>query len=267
MSHIDPSASNKAAAPLPRFAKAPKKIEKKEYRKRRKGLTGNKVRYTLSTMPYPELMAAKDRCIASNQFETAAKYLERLITLCENSHEKADLIIEIADLLFSQNDFDAAKKWYQEFVRLYPGNKGIEKAKRSIILCTKQYIRSPDRDQTPTEETLKLAQEYLDKESFKTYREEVTAIKKECEAILAQADCGVAEFYITYGDYSAAERRIKHIRTAWLEKVPEVITTLAQLEVSLGTSYKEFSIPEESFKIAQNALPTKTRKVDMTTRF
>lgn len=274
MPRIDATAATKVPTAISKLAKPKSKIEKKEYRKKRKGLTGLKKsafgnRKTYSNMQYAELLAAKDRCIASKQYETAAKYLERLTNLCENAKDKAQLLRELADLNFSQKEFDAAKKWYQEFVRLYPGNQSIEHAKYRVILCTKERILSADRDQTPTEETLQLAQEYLDKETFNANRIDVSTIKAECETLLAQADCGVANFYIKSGDYGAAARRVKTIRNNWLDKVPEMGPTLAQLEVSLGNAWKEFEVPESSIKLAQQTttLAKANRKTDMTVRF
>ncbi len=261
--------ADKKPIPISKLAKPLKApVERTFTKKRRKGLTHLQIQHTFSHMTYNELKIAKRRCIEAKNFEIAAKYLERMITLCEDVKEKATLIIELADIFYGQKEFDTAKKWYQEFEQLYPGNQLIEKAKRNIILCTNEGILSADRDQSPTEETLRLSQEYLDKDSYKRCRAEIEKIKKECEAILAQADCNVTKFYIKQGDYSSAERRMKHIRTTWLEKVPQMSTALAQLEVHLGNEWKEFQVSKESLKLAQAATPVKpSRKVDMATRF
>jgi outer membrane assembly lipoprotein YfiO len=244
------------------------KLANRTQKKKRRGLTHRKKHHTFSNMLYDELKVAKDKSVQGKHFDIAAKYLERMITLCENVNEKAQLIIELANIHFSQKEYDSAKKWYQEFERLYPGNQLIEQAKKNIILCSKQAILSPDRDQAPTEETLRLAKEYLERDLFTLYRKEVAAIQKECESILAQADCGITEFYIKQGNYTSARRRIQHIRTAWLEKVPEVATTLAHLEVQLGAEWKDFKVPEKSTKLAHaTGKKEPTQKVDMTTRF
>ncbi|EKD48942.1 MAG: hypothetical protein ACD_64C00062G0005 [uncultured bacterium] len=235
--------------------------------KRRKGLTQNKIIHTFSTMTFDELKVAKDSNKARKHFDVVEKYLERMIALAENVNERADLIMELADTHFSQGEYTAAKKQYEEFERLYPGNIHIERAKRHIIICAQQTILTPDRDQSPTEETLRLAIDYLDRETFTTYRNEIETIKKECETMLAQSECNITNFYIKQKNFESAKRRISHIRTAYLEKVPEVATTLAQLEVDLGMEWKEFQVPEESIKLAQ-ATPVKTSdKTDMTARF
>ena len=226
---------------------------------KRKGLQGYKKYHTFSDMTYEELKTAKEKNIASKSFEIASKYLERMITLCENVTEKAELIIELANIFYSQVEFDKAKKWYSEFEHLYPGNALIEQAKRQIILCSKQRILTPDRDQAPTEETLELAKQYLDRDNFTKYKDEVAKIKIECEELLAQADCSVANFYIRHGNYLSAEKRIKHVKDEWLAKVPAVATTVANLEIDLGAVWTEFKVPEESVKLTQVVkVPEKT---------
>ncbi len=262
--------ADKTPTPISKLKKLrdQKLADRPRFKKKRKGLTHRKEHHTFSNMPYDELKVAKNKAVEGKHFDIAAKYLERMITLCEKVNEKAQLIIELANIHFSQKEYDDAKKWYQEFERLYPGNQLIEQAKKQIILCSKQTILSSDRDQAPTEETLRLAKEYLVRDSFTLYRKEVAAIQKECENILAQADCGITEFYIKQGNFSSASRRIKHIRTAWLEKVPEVAITLAHLEIQLGAEWKDFKVPEESTKLAHaTGIKKPTQKVDMATRF
>ncbi len=242
-----------------------KVIQKKDKaRKRYKNLTP---RPTLSQMDYGELKVAKNAIIEKKQFDIAPKYLNRMITLCEDLKEKAELLVELADIHFDLKDFSEAKKWYLEFERLYPGNRLIEQAKYKIILCSKEKLLSADRDQEPTEETLKLAQEYLNNDTFQQHRAEMNSLKKECESLLAQSDCGVASFYLKQGDYLSAQKRVTHVRNEWLEKVPEIHPTLAQLEVNLGTEWKEFAIPEESLKLTQASNIKPNGLLRMTHRF
>jgi len=235
--------------------------------KRRKGLTHNRIIHTFSNMTFDELKVAKDAHKEKKHFDVVEKYLERMIALCENINERADLIMELADTHFSQAEYEPAKTKYEEFERLYPGNTQLERAKKQIILCSQKAILSVDRDQSPTEETFRLTKEYLERDAFTEFKDEIVVIKKECETLLAQSECGVTQFYIKQGNHESAKRRIEHIRTTYLEAVPEVAVTLAQLEVDLGAQWEEFKVPEESFKLAQAAVESKDPKADMTARF
>jgi outer membrane assembly lipoprotein YfiO len=235
--------------------------------KRRKGLTHNRIIHTFSTMTFDELKVAKDNHREKKHFDIVEKYLERMIALCEDINQRADLIMELADTHFSQSEFDQAKTKYAEFERLYPGNAQIERAKKQMILCAQQGILSVDRDQSPTEETLRLTKEYLEREAFTEFKDEIATIKKECETLLAQSECGVTEFYIKQKNFKSAELRIKNIKDTYLDAVPEMAVTVAQLEVNLGTQWQEFEIPKESIKLAQTTPEKVDPKADMTARF
>lgn len=245
---------------------APRKLNGK-----RKGLQGYKKYNTFSDMSFEELVVAKNKHTDAKNWDIAAKYLDRMIKLCDDINTKATIMIELADILFNTEHFDDAAKWYQEFAFLYPGNEHIEYASYKAIVCSSKKILSIDRDQAPTEKTLELANDFLKRSDvFTKYRTEVLAIQKVCQETLAQSDCSVAQFYITYGNYKAAEHRLKNVRSQWAQKVPEIKTQLAALEVDLAGLYNEFKAPEESIKLAQAtqqpAAPT-SKKADMTKRF
>lgn len=236
----------------------------------RKGLQGYKKYNTFSDMNYDELMVAKNKQIEAKNWDIAAKYLDRMIKLCDDINSKAALMIELADILFNTDHYDDAVKWYQEFAFLYPGNEQIEYASYKAIVCASKKILSIDRDQAPTQKTLELANEFLKRSDvFTKYQTEVLAIQKVCQETLAQSDCSVAQFYITYGNYKAAEHRLKNVRSEWAQKVPEIQTQLAALEVDLAGLYNEFKAPEESIKLAQatQQIVPQSKKADMTKRF
>ncbi len=232
---------------------------------KRKGLQGYKKYHTLSDMTYDELYAAKEKARISKSWDIT-KYLEQMIILCDNINEKAALIIELADILFAQQKLDDAAKWYTEFTHLYPGNKQMEHASYKAIVCCSKRILSVDRDQSLTEKTLELASAFLKRaDVFTTYKKQVETIQKECYQVLAQSDCHIAAFYLKYGSYQAAERRLKTIRNEWLDKVPEIGPQLTSLEVELAAQFSDFKAPEEAVKLAQTPKPIK--KNDMTKRF
>ncbi len=235
---------------------------------RRKGLQGYKKRYTFSDLHFDELKVAKNKQVESKNYFVACKYLNRMVTLSDDINEKAELMIELADLFFLQQSFDDAAKWYAEFVQLYPGNKQVEYASYRAVICSSKNILGADRDQSPTEKTLELSQTFLKREDlFVTYKKEVKNIERECYQRLAASDIRVAEFYITkQHDYDSAKKRISTIRDEWLEKAPEIGVEVARLEVTLAERCTDFKAPEESIKLAQVVIPAQ-KKVDMAARF
>lgn len=246
----------------------PRKREEKKRNlvHKRKGLQGYKEHYTFSDLYFDELAQAKDDLLKSKNYSGACKYLKRMIMLCDESNKKAGLMIELADLLFAEQSFDDAAKWYSDFAQLYPGHKQAEYASYRAVVCASKNILGTDRDQSPTEKTLELAQNFLKRDIFTTHRRAVKQIEQQCYQCLAASDMQVAAFYIKQGDYAAAQKRIGIIRDEWAGKTPEVNIELAKLEVTLAEVHPDFKISNETIKLAQAATPGQ-KKVDMTTRF
>lgn len=258
------SSKKKPAAPPTKVA-MPRKIK-------RKGLQGYSKHKTFSQMDYPELAQLKEEQKKQKDWNYVIKCLQRMIVMCDSLDEKelhstkAALIIELADILFDQQKYDDAAKWYTEFTHIYSGNKNIEYASYKAIVCASKKILSIDRDQSATEKTLELANEFLKRaDTFTTYKKEVKALQNLCYKTLAYSDCNVAEFYLTYGNYQAAEQRLKSIRSQWLDKAPDITVKLASLEVELATVSPQFKVPDTTITLAELKSPIK--KVDMKNRF
>ncbi len=255
----------------PREFKGLKPIEKSQRIPSAEGDSpSKKTKLTFSTMNYKELLQAKEESKKSKNWTATIKYLDRMIIMCDNEgkdylQKKALHLIELADILFDQQRYDEAAKRYTEFTTAHPGDKHLEYASYKAIVCASKKILSIDRDQSATEKTLELADAFLKRTIFTTYKKEVEQIQQTCYQTLAQSDCNVAEFYLKYGNYQAAEQRLKSVRTQWIDKAPQITTKLATLEVELSTVSPQFKAPEASFKVAELKSPVK--KVDMATRF
>lgn len=251
---------------LPAFRRE-QKIEKKrkDAQKEKKGIMSwftPKLTYT--EMNFAELKEATLSRIEKEQWDVAIRYLERLIILCEDINEKAELIVQLGDIQFKQGFFDDAAAQYKEFIHLYPGNKHSEYAHYQSILCTSKRMLSPDRDQTKTEETIELANKFLEQTTFNQYRDQVVDIRGLCYQTLGHSELNVGDFYIKQGNYLAAQRRLESIRTDWLPKAPEIEFRLAQLESTLSLEFADFIPPQSSTLVAQTVQPKKT---DMAARF
>lgn len=251
---------------LPAFRREQKTEKKrKEAQQEKKGIMSwFKPKLTYTEMNFAELKEATLSRIEKEQWDVAIRYLERLIILCEDINEKAELIIQLGDIQFKQGFFDDAAAQYKEFIHLYPGNKHSEYAHYQSILCTSKRMLSPDRDQTKTEETIELANKFLEQTTFNQYRDQVLGIRGVCYETLGHSELNVGEFYIKQGNFIAAQRRLESIRTDWLPKAPEIELRLAQLESNLSVEFADFIPPQSSTIVAQAIKPKKT---DMASRF
>lgn len=233
-----PSSKKRPAPEQPAAPTKPKKVRKRHLKPKAER------KKTFSNMNFDEMKAFKDKQMANKSYETAARCLERMIVLCpeeKDTSRKAGVTIELADLLFEQQRYEEASKHYLNFTREFPGNKLVEHASYRSIVCSFKGILNPDRDQTKTEDTIALADKFLERvDVFTKYADEVRSIRRQCHQVLAVSELKVTEFYINVGEFKAAEQRLAHARTEWLSKIPEVASTIANLEVALAQVWPEF---------------------------
>ena len=251
---------------LPAFRRE-QKIEKKRQDAQNKDsgiLSWFAPKLTYTEMNFAELKEATQLRVEKEQWDVAIRYLERLIILCEDIDQKAELIIQLADIQLNQGFFDDAAAQYKEFIHLYPGNKHSEYAQYQCIVCTSKRMLTPDRDQTKTEETIELANKFLEQSTFTHYRDQVLQIQAVCYQTLGHSELNIGEFYIKQGNFLAAQRRLETIRDEWLPKAPEIELRLAQLESTLSIEFSDFIPPKSNLIITDAAKPKKT---DMASRF
>lgn len=217
-------------------APATKKAKKKKHK-------------TLSDMTFAELQEAKNNRLAKKDKEGAIRYLEKMMTTSSDKDDIAAVLIELADLFFDTGKLAQAEKLYSQFYALYPGNDDVEKAHYKAILCSFYLTLDNDRDQSKTQETLTLANSFLDrKEIFKTYTQDVSSIQQKCYEKLCKSDLNIAEFYLKRGtskDLVAANLRLESIRKEYLDKVPSLEPRVLALEIDYATKTKDFVLAEQ----------------------
>jgi outer membrane assembly lipoprotein YfiO len=190
--------------------------------------------YTYRDMTYDELSAAKDEHIKNNNSPSAIKYLEHMISLCNDVTKRSSHHLEIADLIFKEQQYQKSAQKYAEFAILYPGHNDIERVLTRAIESNHNCQLSFDRDQTKTEETLKLAEAFLKRDDFTQYRDLVTEIRDECIKKLVESEFNVCAFYLKQGKLSCVERRIASIKTTWLPKFPDAQNTINEFEADIA---------------------------------
>lgn len=187
----------------------------------------------IKTMTVEELQKAKEYYIAINNKTNAILYLEQIITIASDQQLLKDFRLELADLYFEQGLISKACKVYTSYLGLYPGSEHRAYVHYRAILCRFYETFSSDRDQTRTEETLVLTQEYLnrsitDKEFYTVYATDVETIQKQCCKKLFEHDIDIFKFYYKKGNYKAADVHLaymkKHYSKLYRESEPELLT-------------------------------------------
>lgn len=189
------------------------------------------VRKKISDSNYEELKVVKEQLIAKGYKESAIKYIEKMVPLCTDLGELADLMLELADILFDLGSLIKAERLYGEFVHLYPGDKKAEYASYKEILCSYWKTLEYFRDQSKTKETVDLAKKFLErKDVFVTYKKQVQEIMSSCYEKLLDSEINIFNFYLKQENYTAARTRLANIEKEFLPLLPEkepILITLA----------------------------------------
>ncbi len=187
----------------------------------------------LDKLAYPELCERYQEYKAKGDKEMVLKYAERMVKMCDDPAELADLTLEVGDLYFDKGWLTEAEQYYSEYSLIFQGSEKAEYAHYKSILCAFKRTLDIDRDQTKTEEAIAMADKFLARPAFTTHAKEVETIRLECYKKLAEREIYVCDFYIKKGSVRACERRLDVLKTEWLPKLPELGPRVAVLESSI----------------------------------
>lgn len=189
---------------------------------------------TLSTMNYEQLCEAKQRAVEKKDRSTAIKYLDRMAKLCPNAQELRIIVLELADLLFEEGKYEKAYLIYDQYVKNYPGNSvDYIRAHYQKIVCSYYQVLDFDRDQTITEKTLELCEQFSETCKNSAYEQEVSTMVVACKKKLAHHELYIAQQYMISNDAIAVSKRLAHVRDAYL-MVPDVEQQLLLVEVAFA---------------------------------
>lgn len=209
---------------------------------------------TYMDMEYDQLVQAKNIQQTNGNTTATIKYLEQLLKISTDITVLSQHLLELADALFDDKQFEKSAFVYNQYCSLYPGSEKQEYSLYKSIVSSFACILSIDRDQSKTEEALALTEQFLKEEHFKVYREEVIAVQKQCYEHLAASECNICMFYLNKGSLNAVEKRLSKIRSFWLPKLPTLEPEIIALETQV-TEKKELLalLNNKNPELAQNS--------------
>lgn len=224
---------------LQQEAKKNERMPQRVVTQEEKPVPPSELKKNIKTMTLEELQKAKEYYLAINNKTNAITYLEQIITISSDQQLLKDFRLELADLYFDQGTIGKANKMYTSYLALYPGSEHRAYAHYRAILCRFYETFSPDRDQTRTEETLILTQEYLnrsitDKEFYTAYVTDVENIQKQCCKKLFEHDRDIFRFYYKKGNYKAADVHLAYMKKNYSKLYKESEPELLTLECSVA---------------------------------
>lgn len=204
--------------------------KEKKSKKTKKKNSKKVVNRAIKSMTFDELKPAKEEYLKNGHKEYACSCLERMITLENDIHKQKDLRIELGNLYLDLGRHIKVSDTFGDFIRLYPNSPDTEYAHYQAIDALWNQTLSPDRDQTVTNETIKLIKKYLDTKQYEKFRPNVEKCKQQCYRKLIDHEEHVCRFYLNRGRYKGAQKRLDYIRNKYLELLPEYEQNLLTLE-------------------------------------
>lgn len=193
---------------------------------------------TMSQMNFDQLLMRKNELIVMGDYQTAIKYVQRMLTLSETSAQQVYIMMELGELYMKTGDYRRAEIAFVDFAKLYPSNEFVEQAFVKAIECSWMQTPQFDRDQTKTEETLSLINEFAQREAIFGQQsiEKVKDIQHKCMLKLVDQKLDIARQYINRNAFRSAHKRLADIRTVDMPKLPELEPIVLQLEFDLAVA-------------------------------
>lgn len=190
----------------------------------------------LANKPYAQLKKGKEEALKKKDLPAAIKHIDAMIGHkdCPASEQGWFLRLELADLNYDLQEFTKAEKIYNEFVLLYPGSDRCDYAHYRAIICGWKLSSEPDRDQTKTQETLKMAQEFLKLYKKSEYTQKVEVLAEQCQEKLFLSDVGIFNFHFKNKNFKAAQRRLDLIGNEHIANLPKQEPLYLELSVTLA---------------------------------
>lgn len=188
----------------------------------------------LADKSFEELKKNKENAVKAKDIPTAIKYLDAMRFACADHEMLKEIILELADLYAEQKEWTKAYKVYKEFILLYPGAARCDYAHYKAVTCNYELTLSFDRDQTETEETLKLAQQFFTDHPQSEYARAVKDLVVQCKQKLLESDSNIFSFYLKSNRFKAAQRRLDTIKKEYIPDLPTQTPYVIELSIQLA---------------------------------
>lgn len=214
----------------------------------------------LALKPYAELKDELSKALEQKDYETATKLLDAMRMVCTDTEELKNILLQLADLYYTREDWAKAERAYQEFAMLYPGAQKCDYAHFRAVSCGFKLTKEPDRDQTKTQEVLKFADEFMTTHKSSAYLNEVITIATQCREKLLASDVNVFNFYMNNKNYKSAQKRLDIISKEHIPQLASAEPKTLELTIQLAQAQNN----PQNLLDAQFKLVSKYPDIDIT---
>ena len=154
--------------------------------------------------------------------------------------------LKIADAYFDDEKYDEALSYYRDFADLHPRNEKVPYTILRSALCRERQIRTANRDQTATRDSLLHLDRLLAKYPHSPEAQQAEILWRDLRTRLAENVAEIAQFYQEREEYESAAERYRSL----LNEYPGLGLDALAL-YNLGICYLEIRKTEEAERIFQ----------------
>jgi outer membrane assembly lipoprotein YfiO len=184
--------------------------------------------------PLPELKTGLEAALKSKDYATAVKYLDAMRVVSTDHEQIKEILLQMADLYYLQEEWTKAERAYNEFILLYPGAARCDYAHFKAVECGFKLTSQPDRDQTKTQEILTLAEEFVTTHPKSEFMGEVTRLATQCREKLFASDINIFNFYLHRNNLKAAQKRLDYMAKEYTPQLPQSQPKVLELTIELA---------------------------------
>ena len=191
------------------------------------------------------LMALGRQALEGENWAEARGYFQQLLDSYPRSQLAGDSRLGIADTYFNQSgsgNLILAIAEYRDFLTFFPNHPRADYAQFQIASGHYRQVKSPDRDQEPTQLAVEEFEKLIELYRNSRYAEEGRAILEECYERLAESEFNIGWFYLKTRKHCRAS--IPRFRTI-VEQYPGY-ANMDEVQFRLGQAYLACLQPEEA---------------------
>jgi outer membrane protein assembly factor BamD len=181
------------------------------------------------------------REMARRKYTKAEEAFNKFLEQHPQDRRRPEALMGLADAMYGDKRYEEAKFQYRRFLELYPASPEAAKAQFNSAMCSFQRMKSIDRDQTTTQETVQEFQRLIQSYPRSSYVEEAKEKLAASRERLAAYELYVGRFYYRQGAYPAAIGRFEGL----LKGYPEV-SFADEVLFLLGTAYERSDHPQDA---------------------
>src|SRR5256885_14317986 len=160
------------------------------------------------TLPAEELYSTGEQELTAKRYDAARENFKKIVERHPNSSYASRARFLIGEAYYREAEFDKAIKEFEAFVGFFPRHQIADLVQYRLAMSYYDQMKPVEQDQGLTQKAVdqfrKLVKEYPESR----YATEGLAKIDVCRGRLAQKEVGVANYYFTQGNPSAARQRL-----------------------------------------------------------